>query len=136
LYLLKTASVETVQYLAIILGRHRTTVQRWLAQYRTGGLENLLVSKPKSGRKPLISQPIRERLAKELEDPEGFESYTEVKIWLETLQGVSASYKVVHHTVRYQMQAKLKVPRPTSAQQEPGEINNFKKNFQSLLNQS
>jgi transposase len=61
LYLLKTASVESVQYLATVLGRHRTTVQRWLAQYRAGGLKNLLTSKPKPGRKPLISQPIRER---------------------------------------------------------------------------
>ncbi|NJK50747.1 hypothetical protein HC931_23850 [Candidatus Gracilibacteria bacterium] len=51
-------------------------------------------------RKPLISQPIREHLARELAEPEGFESYTEVKMWLETTQGVSASYKVVHHTVR------------------------------------
>jgi hypothetical protein len=32
LYLLKTTTVETVQYLATVLGRHRTTVQRWLAQ--------------------------------------------------------------------------------------------------------
>ena len=131
LYLLKTKSVESVQYLATIIGRHRTTVQRWLAQYRAGGLENLLISNPKSGRKPVIAQQIRERLKQELASPEGFESYSEVKIWLETIQGVSASYKVVHHTVRYQMKAKLKVPRPTSAKLEPGAIDNFKKNYQN-----
>ncbi|NJO94030.1 MAG: helix-turn-helix domain-containing protein [Hydrococcus sp. RM1_1_31] len=130
LYLLKTATVETVQYLATVLGRHRTTVQRWLAQYRAGGLENLLATKPSQGRKPVIPQQIRERLRQELVNPEGFESYTEVKMWLETMQGVSASYKVVHDTVRYQMKAKLKVPRPTSSKQEPGEIDNFKKNSQ------
>jgi transposase len=95
LYLLKTTTVETVQYLATVLGRHRTTVQRWLAQYRAGGLESLLASKPKRGRKPIIPQLLRERLARELADPEGFESYMEVKMWLETMQGVSASYKEV-----------------------------------------
>lgn len=128
LYLLKTNCVETVQYLAIILGRHRTTLQRWLAQYRQGGLEAMLNSKPRTGRKPSIPQTVRERLAQELDDPEGFESYLEVKKWLETTQEISASYKVVHHTVRYQMQAKLKVPRPTSSKQEPGAIDDFKKN--------
>jgi len=30
LYLLKTRQVETVQHLAVVLGRGRMTVQRWL----------------------------------------------------------------------------------------------------------
>ncbi|MGL5922221.1 hypothetical protein [Chroococcidiopsis sp.] len=29
LYLLKTQQVETVQHLAVVLGRNRVTVQRW-----------------------------------------------------------------------------------------------------------
>jgi len=29
LYLLKTKQVETVQHLAVVLGRNRVTVQRW-----------------------------------------------------------------------------------------------------------
>lgn len=128
LYLLKTKSVETVQYLAVILGCHRTTVQRWLAEYRAGGLEAMLHCKPKPGRKPSIPSSIRERLAQELDDPEGFESYQEVQTWLQTTQGISVSYKVVHHTIRYQMKAKLKVPRPTSSEQELGAIDDFKKN--------
>jgi len=34
--------VETVQHLAVVLGRNRVTVQRWLSQYRSGGLNQLL----------------------------------------------------------------------------------------------
>ena len=37
LYLLKTRQVETVQHLAVVLGRGRITVQRWLRLYRDGG---------------------------------------------------------------------------------------------------
>jgi len=37
LYLLKTKQVETVQHLAVVLGRNRVTVQRWLSQYQVVG---------------------------------------------------------------------------------------------------
>jgi putative transposase len=40
LYLLKTGQVETVQHLAVVLGRSRITVQRWLKLYRQGGLSS------------------------------------------------------------------------------------------------
>jgi hypothetical protein len=32
------------------LGKHRTTIQRWLSSYRAGGMEELLFQKPRSGR--------------------------------------------------------------------------------------
>jgi hypothetical protein len=37
LYLLKTKQVETVQHLAVVVGRNRVTVQKWLSRYRKGG---------------------------------------------------------------------------------------------------
>jgi transposase len=42
LYLLKIQQVETVEHLAIIIGCSRSTVQRWLSQYRSGGLAKML----------------------------------------------------------------------------------------------
>lgn len=36
LYLLKTQQVETVQHLAVVIGRERITLQRWLRLYREG----------------------------------------------------------------------------------------------------
>ncbi|WNN92158.1 helix-turn-helix domain-containing protein [Gloeocapsopsis dulcis] len=41
LYLLKIQQVETVQHLAVVLGKSRVTVQRWLRCYREGGLKGL-----------------------------------------------------------------------------------------------
>lgn len=38
LYWLKLGRVETIQQLAIDIGRDRTTLQRWLRQYRQGGM--------------------------------------------------------------------------------------------------
>lgn len=45
IYWLKTKTVDSVSAIAVFLGRHRTTVQRWLTNYRQGGLEELLTEK-------------------------------------------------------------------------------------------
>jgi putative transposase len=129
LYLLKTQQVETVQHLAVVLGKSRVTVQRWLQRYREGGLDRLLEQHHSTGRPKIISQSVRERLLLELAQPEGFDSYGEVQTWLKASEGIEASYKVVHDTVHYQLKAKLKVPRPSSTKQSPQAPENFKKNY-------
>jgi transposase len=50
LYWLKTQTVESVLSAAVRLGKHRTTIQRWLYSYRSGGIEELLIQKPRSVR--------------------------------------------------------------------------------------
>jgi transposase len=132
LYLLKTRQVETVQGLAVCLGRDRVTVQRWLRQYRQGGLKELLTVGKSKGRPKVIPDWAIKRLQQELCDPEGFDSYKEVKMWLETVLGIEANYHVVHNLVRYKLKAKLKVPRTRSFEQEPHARETFKKNFQRL----
>ena len=42
LYWLKTQTVDSVSSAAVRLGKHRTTIQRWLSSYRSGGIEELL----------------------------------------------------------------------------------------------
>jgi hypothetical protein len=50
LYWLKTKTVDSVLSAAVRLGKHRTTIQRWLSSYRKGGIEELLLQKPRSVR--------------------------------------------------------------------------------------
>ncbi|WP_445301520.1 helix-turn-helix domain-containing protein [Microcoleus sp. MOSTC5] len=38
LYWLKTKTVDSVLSAAVRLGKHRTTIRRWLSSYRTGGI--------------------------------------------------------------------------------------------------
>lgn len=117
LYWLKSKKVETVEHIASLLGRHRVTVQRWLRQYRQGGLAGLLQEKKSSGRPRVIPEEAVERLLLELQDSQGFSSYGEVQTWLRAEYGIEAAYRTVHQLVRYRLQAKLKVPRPTSIKQ-------------------
>ena len=131
LYLLKSKQVETVQHVAAVVGRNRVTVQRWLGQYRSGGLKKLLAVYQPQGRPMLIPEWAIAALKKELLDPEGFASYGEVQTWLKAVLGVEANYHVVHNLVRYKLQAKLKASRPRSVDQDPAAIEDFKKNLQS-----
>lgn len=133
LYLLKSRQVETVEHLAIIIGRSRRTIQRWLSQYRNGGLAKMLEVGKSPGKEPLIPSWAVGHLKLELSEPEGFSSYKEVKIWLEALLDIKVKYDVVHHLVHDKLKAKLKVPRPVSVKQPEGAIEAFKKKLPQLM---
>lgn len=128
LYLLKKGQVKTIQDVAVVLGRARVTVQRWLKDYSQSGINSLLSTKKSTGRPPIIKLQAREQLDRELEQPEGFKSYEEIRTWLKAVEGVEASYKVVHDTVRYRMKAKLKVPRAVGIKHNEEAESEFKKN--------
>jgi putative transposase len=129
LYWLKTQTVETVLSAAVRLGKHRTTIQRWLSSYRAGGIEKLLFQKPRSGRPRVMNPETIERLSKELQEPEGFSSYKEVHQWLTSCCEVKVAYRTVHQWARYRLKGKLKVPRPVSEKQKKGAVEEFKKNY-------
>lgn len=111
LYLLKTGQVETVQHLATVIGRHRTTVQGWLRRYRQGGIPCMLEVGKSSGRPSTIPEWAIERLSEELKTSKAFSSYGQIQTWLEDVLGVTANYDVVHKLVRYKLKSKLKLSR-------------------------
>ncbi|MEH1825238.1 MAG: helix-turn-helix domain-containing protein [Nostoc sp.] len=108
LYFLKIGQVKTIQDLAVVLGRGSATVQRWLKAYTESGIASLVSRKKGSGRPPIINTEVKEQLLKELDDPQEFKSYEEIRTWLKAVEGIEASYKVVHDTVRYQSDCEAK----------------------------
>jgi len=110
--------------------KHRTTIQRWLSSYRTGGIEELLCQKPRAGRPRIMTPEIVEKLSEELNQVEGFSSYKEVHQWLTSCYDLPVAYRTVHQWARYRLKGKLKVPRPVSEKQKPGAVEEFKKNCQ------
>ena len=128
LYWLKTKTVDSVLSAAVRLGKHRTTIQRWLSSYRKGGIEELLLQKPRSGKLRIMNPETVEKLSNELQEPEGFNSYKEVHQWLTSCCELKVAYRTVHQWTRYRLKGKLKVPRPVSEKQKPGVVEEFKKN--------
>ncbi len=128
LYWIKTKTVITVKQIAIMLGRNRVTVQKWLRKYRTGGLNVLLEQKQNLGGRPRsIPGEVIDKLKEELHKPEGFNSYGEIQQWLITCFDINVSYRTVHELVRYKLKSKLKVPRPQHIKQNVESRENFKK---------
>jgi transposase len=110
LYWLKTQTVETVLSAAVRLGKHRTTIQRWLSIYRAGEIEKLLFPKPRSARPRIMNPETVERLLKELLEPEEFSNYQEVHQWLTSCYKVKVAYHTVHQWARYGPWRKIKSP--------------------------
>jgi transposase len=129
LYWLKTKQAESTGAIGTLLGRHRTTISRWLSQYRRGGIKELLEKGKSTGRKSVVKPEIKARIIQELKEPEGFSSYKEIQTWLKAVQDVEMSYSGVHKLVRYRLKGKLKVPRPVHMKQKKGSVEDFKKNL-------
>jgi transposase len=113
LYLLASKQAHQRSEVAALLGVNRNTVGRWLDQYHQGGIDALLaVYIPAGKRKPLTPEQLAE-LEHKLEQPQGFASYIEIRHWIAATFGVELTYNAVHKLVRYNLRAKLKVPRPS-----------------------
>jgi len=130
LYWLKTKASATRQELSQRLGRNESTVYRWLKRYQQKGIEALLEVKTPPGKQSLVPQSVLDQLHQKLIQPEGFNSYSQIQEWLSQKCQVAVAYKTVHKIVRYKLKAKLKVPRPRSANAKPEVQEAFKKNSQ------
>ena len=126
LSLLKINAVENINHLAVIIGRGESTIHRWLQSYRQAGIEKLLEEPPKTGRRKKLDIETVAQLRKELSNPEGFSSYQEIQLWFYTCLDLEINYTTIHKLVRYELQAKLKVPRPCHEKQVLGVIEVFK----------
>ena len=62
LYWLKTQQVATTEAIASLVGKHRTTVSRWLSSYRRGGLKSLLAKGKSTGRTRMLTPEIEQKL--------------------------------------------------------------------------
>lgn len=135
LYWLKQSQAPSVSQIAVAIGRHRGTVQKWLALYRAQGLEALLVVKPTpGGGNRVIPLWAESALAKRLHEPDnGFNSYGEVQQWLLESLGIEAQYHAVYQMTRYRLKAKLKVARPQHIKQNRAQREAFKQTLQATL---
>jgi len=132
LYWLKQEIAPSISAIAKAVGKHRGTVQQWLAIYRDQGLDRLLEIKKSPGGVRVIPQWAEEALAKRLQDPgQGFTSYGEVQQWLSETLGIEAQYHTVYQMTRYRLQGKLKAARPQNSKQNPQQREAFKQTLQT-----
>lgn len=110
----KGKSLEEVSQL---LGVSYRTLQRWIAWYRQGGLEEVLRRIPGHNAPGGLTKLTGERLVavKEQMDSGAFRTAREMRIWIQKQWGVSYTAKGIYGVLRG-LRAKKKVPRPQSEQ--------------------
>jgi transposase len=110
LYLLQSFQAKDITAAAVMVGRDRTTVQRWMLKYQREGIEGLITIGCSSGRPHSIPEEVNQALVAELAKREGFKSYVEIQDWLRREHELEVDYPTVHRHVRYRLGAKLKEP--------------------------
>lgn len=128
LYLLKSQQVSHIQQLPSIIGRSLSSINRWFASYRQGGLSSMLIRGHGGGAGCTIHESIQLDLKAKLDSPQGFGSYLEIQQWLQQEYGLECPYSTVHATVHYRLGGKLKVARPSHSESEVEQRVGFQKN--------
>ena len=132
LYWYKTGQAKTRQALGKLVNRSQFAIGQWIDTYRTRGLNGLLNLNYQGGNLA-ASIPIEVlwQLKEKLAQPEGFASYKAIQVWLKQTHGLEVPYSTVFGTVKYRLEAHLKVPRPYAVNYDPDAVENFKKNCAS-----
>jgi transposase len=113
LVLIKEGKTRTRKAVAKRIGVHRNTIREWLSKYEKGGLDALVQIKSPgapSGQRSLPDEVLAS-LRKRLSETTGFVSYIQLQRWLKETHDFSIKYKTLHRIIRYELKAKLKVPR-------------------------
>ena len=134
LYWYKTGQATTRKALGKLLNRSQFCVGQWIACYRKKGLQGLLHVNYRGGNlAPSIPHEVQLKLKEKLAQPEGMVSYKAIQRWLKETHGLDVPYSTVFGTVKYRLNAGLKVPRPYAVHYDEGAVDDFKKTSQPAL---
>lgn len=114
LYLIVTKQATSRSTVAKMLGFNRNTISEWFALYESGGLEKLLDIYKPAGAKPKMTPAAVAEIQEILQTEKGFRTYKEIHQLVTGKHQIAVSYRAVHDLVRYKLESKLKVPRPSN----------------------
>ncbi len=114
LYLIVTGQAKSRGKVAAMLGKNRNTISDWLSLYEVGGLGKFLKIYTPSGAKTKISEAALEEIKTILASEKGSRTYKEIHQMVVNKHRIKIHYSNVHHLVRYKLEAKAKVPRPSN----------------------
>ena len=127
LYGLKTQQVPSALAAAILIGRDYSTVKRWLRIYRHQGIHELLRLHSGGGKSLSLTPEILAALEQQLQQPQGFDSYKAIQIWLKQTYGRELLYSTLQNLVHNRLKARLKVVRPQSTKRDESQASEFEK---------
>jgi len=124
---------QSLEQIAAVVGRARSTIQEWFARYRKGGAELLLGDgrAENRGAEGLLNEQIREQfeagLGKGL-----WRTAPQIQQWLRKEHGVTAALPTIYKWLG-KAGARLRVPRPSHIKKDPAAAEAFKEELTARL---
>ena len=123
---LKTSKFKTRKELANHLSIHIRTQERWLTQYRTGGMASYISNEPQIRPSKIISPQIHDALEARVNSSDSpFLGYWEAQQWVEDTFNVQIKYHWLRKYLITHFKTKLKSPRKSHYKKEEQAIEAF-----------
>ena len=123
---LKTSKFKTRQELANHLGVHIRTQERWLVQYKTGGINSYISDEPQIRPSKIITPQIHDALKAKVNSSDSpFLGYWEAQQWVENTFNVQIKYHWLRKYLITHFKTKLKSPRRSHYKKDQQAIEAF-----------
>jgi transposase len=129
--MLATGGDHTIAEIAEVVCRAKSAVQKWLENWREGGLEGLLKRGKAHGKKPILSAQEIELLRGKLEEGQS-RSVVQIQRWLLEQTGKPMSYGAVRYWLG-KWEAVMRVPRPSHIKKNPQAVMEFRARLEEKL---
>lgn len=109
---IKSSKFETRQGVANYVGVHIRTLERWINNYKIGGIDQMLLDKPKNKTSKIITPTIHNGLRERVNDAHNpFLGYWDAQNWVKQEYGVDIKYQRIREYLIQHFKTKLKTPR-------------------------
>jgi transposase len=109
---IKTQEFTTRQDLADSLRIHIRTLERWIINYKSGGIQEFLHDKPKNKQSKIITPKIHKAIEQRVNSSTNpFLGYWDAQSWVNSEYGLDVKYHRIREYLIQHFKTKLKVPR-------------------------
>jgi transposase len=109
---IRSSRFDTRQDLADYLLVHIRTLERWVNDYKDGGVVLMLNDKPKNKQSKIITPAIHKGLEQRVTDPHNpFLGYWDAQNWVKQEYGIDVKYQRIREYLKQHFRTKLKTPR-------------------------
>lgn len=109
---IKNSKFDTRQELADYLLVHIRTLERWVSDYKDGGVVLMLNDRPKNKQSKIITPAIHKGLEQRVNDPHNpFLGYWDAQNWVMQEYGIDVKYQRIREYLKQHFRTKLKTPR-------------------------
>jgi len=109
---IKSGKFGTRQELADYSGIHIRTLERWINNYKSGGIFEMLSDKPKNKQSKIITKEIHQGLEQKVNDSHNpFRGYWDAQNWVKQEYGLEIKYQRIREYLIQHFHTKTKSPR-------------------------